>query len=444
MDWDALIRFLSLRDANTRVVMLGIVPLGLAAGVIGSFAVLRRRALLGDAVAHAALPGVCVAFLLAGGKHFATLLLGAIVFGVLSAGLVSLLRSWTRVKDDALLAMVIGGSFGLGAVMLKPIQRSAGGSAAGLEGFIFGKAASMVRADAITIGIACAVVLAIAILLYKELKLLCFDEEYGASQGWRVRTLDLILMLAICICVVAGLPAVGVVLMVALLVIPAVTARMWTDRLGIMLLLAGVLGVACSAVGVALSASLKGASMIAGGWPTGPLIVIVAAIAFVLSVFIAPRRGVLANALRRWRFRRKVTLQHLLRSLFEREELGEPGWPARAEASTIQRAMRLGLIEHGAGGELALTDSGRTEAARVVRAHRLWELFLIQQVDIAPDHVDRDADELEHVLSPELLARLEDRLRAEGRFPLADSPRAAAAIPISPHAIAPVAESVKA
>lgn len=295
-----LARFASLQDANTRTVALGTCALGVACGVVGCLATLRRRALLGDAVAHAALPGVCAAFFLVQTRSFAALMIGALVFGALAAGLVALVRAWTRVREDAAIGIAIGSFFGLGVVWSGLISRRPEGAAAGLDGFIFGKAASMTGADAAAVCAVAAASLAVVALLYKEFKALAFDEEFSAAQGWPTFALDLLVMALVCACTVAGLPAVGVVMVVALLVIPPAAARCWTDRLGLMLVLAGGMGMLAAAVGVGLSAALpapRGA--LTRGWPTGPLIVLVAAAFFVFGALFSPRRGALAQMRRR-------------------------------------------------------------------------------------------------------------------------------------------------
>lgn len=450
------LRLITLQDANTRVVMLGAAVLGLACGVIGLFAMLRKRALAGDAVAHAALPGVCAAYFIVGERHFPALLLGALVFGLLAAAFIAMVRSLTRVKEDAATAIAIGAFFGLGIAMSRIIQNQPGGNRAGLDHFLFGKAASMVMADARLITWVAIAVLAIVALLFKELKLLCFDRAFaqslwgGGSAAWRTHALDLLLMGLIAVCTVVGLPAVGVVLMVGLLVIPAAAARFWTDRLTPMTLLAGGIGLMSGLLGVAASAALPTpAGMLSRGWPTGPMITLVAVAIFAASLLAAPRRGVLAEIARRARVRHRVSTQNVLRAMYE--DLERRGKLAVATATPVsarvggtplgwRRAAAQGLVAAATevrvpselGPTFTLTRYGLAEAAKVVRAHRVWELFLTEQASIAPDHVDRDADEIEHVLPHDLIERLEQRLREQGRLPNAP-------VPESVHPIGPAA-----
>jgi len=346
------------------------------------------------------------------------------------------------VKEDAAIAVAVGGFFGLGIVLSRLAQNSPEGNKAGLDGFIYGKAASMIASDARLIAwVAGGALLGVA-LLYKELKVLSFDRDFAQAQGWPTLALDLLVMGLICVVTVAGLPAVGIVLIVALLVIPPAAARFWTDRLGTMLVLAGAIGLGAGVLGTAVSATAPvPAGMLSRGWPTGPAIVLCAGAAFLASLLAAPRRGVVAGALRRVGLRRRIQLQNLLRAMHEAAEgspgaLFEPGvelmlergWSPSRVRAVVRRARRAGLVEPpGADdpgrGPLRLTEAGARAAASVVRAHRQWELFLIEHADIAPDHVDRDADQIEHVLPPDLLRTLEERLAASGR----------ATVPVSPH-----------
>jgi manganese/zinc/iron transport system permease protein len=441
------LRLIFLQDANTRTVLAGTTLLGVAAAVVGTFASLRRRSLVGDAVAHAALPGVCGAYLLVGDRHFGALMAGALVCGILAALFIAAVRAFTRVKEDAAIAIAIGGFFGVGIVLSRLVQNAPGGDRAGLDGFIFGKAASMVSGDAKLIAVAAAAVVGLSLLLYKEFKLLCFDRAFAAGLGWPTFLLDLLLMTLVCVCTVAGLPAVGAVLMVALLVIPGVAARFWTDRLSTLLVLAGAIGGLSGFAGTVLSDTLPApAGTLARGWPTGPVIVLVAAVLFTVSLLAAPRRGLVADLVRRVSLRRRIALHHVLRDVYETlERQGDftAAWRPEtlgrdATGRTLGRARRAGLVAHAAGGYV-LTLEGRCEAARIVRAHRLWELFLIEQADIAADHVDRDADEIEHVLPASVIAQLEARLAAAGRLPA--SLVAMPVVPASPHPIGPGDES---
>lgn len=428
-----LLRLLTLQDPNTRVALGGTALLGIASGVIGSLAVLRRRALIGDAVAHAALPGLWIAFYFLRERHFAGLLLGAAIAGTLGVLAITFLRRHTRIKEDAAIGIVLSVFFALGMCLARIIPAARRGNYAGLDNFIFGKAASMLREDVWAIAVVAAMVIFGVTLCFKELRLLCFDQGFAAAQGWPVTLLDLGLMLLLVICTVIGLPAVGVVLMAALLIIPGAAARFWTDRLSVMIVLAALFGCLAGLIGSSLSALYAHIS-------TGPAVVLAATAIFLVSMLLAPRRGLVADIARRTSLRRKIGRQNLLRALYELTEQAPAAPPTLAFDAVVAarswlpgevrrqlaRAQRLHLVESSDGG-CVLTPAGREAALRIVRAHRLWETFLVEQAAIAADHVDRDADHLEHVLSPEIIRQLEERLSEQGRLPR-DLP-----VPPSPH-----------
>lgn len=292
---------------NTRVVLIGVSLLGASAGVVGCFAVLRGRALTGDTLAHAALPGLCVAFLIVGELSLPAMLLGALVSGVLGLGVISLLLRWTRIKEDAALGIVLGTFFGAGVVLSSLIQHT-GGSRAGLESYIFGKTAGILVADVVLIALLALACMVVLLLFYKEFKLVAFDSGFGRVQGWPTGRLDLLLMVLIAAVVVVGLPMVGVVMMAALIILPGAAARFWTNRLTTMLLLAAAFGMCMGIVGATVSASVE-------RLPAGPAIILSGTGIFLFSMLLAPRRGVLARFIMHRRFRRELadkSKRHLL------------------------------------------------------------------------------------------------------------------------------------
>lgn len=429
---------------NTQTVLIGVTLLGIACGVIGSFAVLRRRALVGDAIAHAALPGVCVAYFVVGERSLPAFLLGALCFGLLGVLCLGLIKRFTRVKDDAATAIVLSSFFGLGLVLTRIVQNQPSGNRAGLDTFLFGKAAGMVNADVLLVGGVSAAAVLCVVVLFKEFLLISFDGSFAQAGGLRGGSvaqvcLDFLMMALLCLVTAAGLPAVGVVLVVALLTIPAAASRFWTDRLGVMIALSAAFGAAAGGVGVALSASATRLS-------TGPLITLAAVVVFVVSLLFGTRRGIVRAWIQRRRMRHRVVQENLLRALYELDEFkgneaatlaGElamkRSWSSAVLEREVRRAESQGLVtrvrERDGGVVVTLTPAGAACAAEVVKAHRLWELYLIDGASIAPDHVDRDADAVEHVLPPELVSRLESKLRAEGRLP--------EQLPTSPHTIVP-------
>jgi manganese/zinc/iron transport system permease protein len=278
-----------LTSANAITVMIGLSLLGLACGTVGTFAVLRRQALVSDALAHAALPGVCIAYLIGGSRNFTLLLLGAVTAGLLGVWLISFIHHHSRIKEDAAIGIVLSGAFGLGITLSRLIQNDPSRSQAGLEDFIFGKAANLLWSDTITIGLAMLVTLLTVTMLFKELALVCFDREFASLQRFPVRLLDMLLMALICLCTAAGLPAVGAVLVSALLIFPASTARLWTDRIATMVLLAGGFGLLSALSGAVISIAAPMPSYGAlSGLPTGPVVTLCCTALFVTSALIAP------------------------------------------------------------------------------------------------------------------------------------------------------------
>ena len=281
---------------NEALVLQGASLLGASSGVIGCFAVLRRRALTGDALSHATLPGLCLGFLVAGQAGMLALLSGAAISGVLGIGIIAGLRRWTRIKDDAAIGIVLSVFTGLGVVLLSVVQGRPRGGQAGLDSFIFGKTAGMIWQDAVWITILALATLLIVVVAFKEFKLVAFDPGFARVQGWPAFAVDFVLMLLIVVAIVIGLPAAGVLMMAALLVIPGAAARFWTERLHVMLLLAGLFGMASGAAGTFLT-------MIFVKAPTGPTIILVASLIFLVSLLFAPRRGVIARSLERRQLR---------------------------------------------------------------------------------------------------------------------------------------------
>src|SRR5688572_7947414 len=285
---------------NTLVVLAGVSLLGATSGVIGAFAVLRKRALTGDARSHAALPGLCIAFLLLRERNLIAMLIGALASGVLGIAIISALSRWTRVKDDASIGAVLSVFFGLGIVLLKIIQNMEGvGSKAGLNSYIFGKTAGMTAGDVYVILGAALLCLGLIILFYKEFQLVSFDGDFARSLGWPVYAIDLLLMSLVAAAVVIGLPNVGVVLISALLIMPGAAARFWTDRLSYVLLFSGIFGFATGLVGTLLSAYFE-------QLPAGPIIVLTGTTVFLVSMLFGSRRGIIARLIEHFRFQREL------------------------------------------------------------------------------------------------------------------------------------------
>lgn len=439
IDWPSgseMWEVLTLQDHAVRQAFLSLLVLGGVGGIVGTFLLLRRRSLLSDTVSHCTLPGIAAAYLIAeaaggDGKSLPYLLAGASVSGLLGMGAVNLIRSHTRVKDDAALAIVLSVFFGLGMALLVIIQQLPLGNAAGLSRFIYGKAASLTRADSALIGQGSGIVAVIAMLFFKELRLLCFDADFAKVQGWPVRGLDLLLMALVTAITVIGLQAVGLLLIVALLIIPSAAARFWTDRLSSSVVVAAIIGAASGGSGVWASAVLP-------KLPAGAIIVLAAVFAFGISFIFGKQRGLLRKWLEYRRLCHRINVQHLLRAIYEQAEASsdpQPGDPVPLKAplalallmqtnhwnpqyvKQLQRAARRDhLLAEALPGQIQLTAEGRRRAREGTRNHRLWELYLLNYADVAPQHIHHNADGIEHIVEPEIVDRLEQLLASQPYF----------------------------
>lgn len=347
---------------NTAIVLMGAGLLGANAGLVGSFAVLRRRSLMGDALAHASLPGLCLAFLALGERSLPAMQLGALVTGVLGVLIVAGLRRVGRIKEDAAIGIVLSVFFGVGVVLVRIIQnQTATGSKAGLDSYIYGKTAGMIASDVMFIAGVSLFCLVVVTLLFKEFGVESFDPAFARAQGWPTVALDILLTTLIAVTVVIGLPAVGVVLMAALLILPAAAARFWTDRLGHMVVIATALGLLTGTVGTGISARYS-------GLPAGPVIVLVGSALFAASMLFAPRRGAIARIVGQRRVRRRVAEQRLLRMLYDvRDEKGliagddlarRHGLSSAEARHWIATAARRGFVQVAASGQARLTGEG--------------------------------------------------------------------------------------
>lgn len=420
---------LTLHAHNTRVVVLTTALLGAGSGVIGSLLLLRKRSLMGDVLSHATLPGIVLAFALLSSaglaaKNLLPLLAGAMLSGLAGVGVMVAIRRTTKLRDDVAMGIVLSVFFGIGVVILQMVRELP--DSAGLGSFIYGKTASIITADFIGIGIVSLIVLGIVLLLGKELVLLCFDDGFAAAQGWPVAWLDVLLLALVTLMTVAGLQSVGLVLVIAFLIIPAAAARFWTSRVGRMMAIAAGIGALSGWVGASASAAMPDA-------PAGAVIVLASAAAFGISLIAGPR-GVWRRQMELARLRDRVGRQHLLRSIFEILEqpastpvnrpvalddlLEKRSWTPRELRRLLKKARRHGSTEPtGNGGFVLLSEAGFGEAARITRNHRLWEIYLIRHADIAPSHVDRDADMVEHILGPEMVRQLERELEPSALLP---------------------------
>ncbi len=358
-------------DYTLMVVGLGSTLLGLVSGVLGSFAVLRKQSLLGDAISHAALPGICLGFLVTMDKSPIFLVLGAIFTGWVGAFLVSLIVKNTVLKQDAALGVILSVFFGFGLVLLTLIQSIPAASQSGLESFLFGSAATLLKSDVIVMSVLGLIVLSLTSIFWKEFKLISFDTEFAATLGLPTSKLDLFLNTLIVISIVIGLQTVGVVLMSALIIAPAAAARQWTDKLAHMVLLSGFFGALSGCIGAMLSATIP-------NLPTGPTIVITISVFVFISLLFAPNRGLVWGYIRHLKDRNNIRAKTMLANLrLFSERDTDPFYPHELSALTAigrgpaKKAMaelhEQGFVVNPEGNLWGLTESGLA-ASKLVEA----------------------------------------------------------------------------
>jgi manganese/zinc/iron transport system permease protein len=384
---------------NSALVALGAALLGAAAGGVGTFLLLRRRALVSDAISHSALPGVAGAFLVMAafggdGRWLPGQLLGAALTGGLGLWLIDRAVRRTRLAEDAAIGVTLSSFFGAGVVLLTVIQGLTWGKAAGLEGFLLGSAAGMLQSEALAIAgcglLGCALIFA----LRRPLVLISFDPGFARAAGVPLVATDLAMMAVALMITVVGLKVAGVVLIVALLIIPAAAARFWTEDVGTMALIAALIGAIAGHVGASLSAA-------GPGLPTGPLIVLTAAAIFAASLALAPRRGAAAGLAARGAFRVRLARHRGLMALARGADA-----PDRASTRALKRA---GWIDHAG----AATPQGRAAAADALHDEARWTVARRDDDALAALH--HSLRPIEEALSAQAITAIDRRLAAEAK-----------------------------
>ena len=290
-------------DHTFRTVALGCSLLGMVSGILGCFAVLRKQSLLGDAVSHASLPGVCLAFLFTNVKETEVLLFGALVTGVICIGLIQLIQNYTKIKFDSALALILSVFFGLGLVLLSYLNKLPGANKSGLNKFIFGQASTFIKRDVNVIFITGIILLVIIVLFWKEFKLVSFDSDFAKTLGFPSKKIEILISILIVATVIIGIQAAGVILISAMLISPAVAARQWTDKLSVMVILSAIFGGISGFFGTLISISQE-------NLPTGPIIVVIISLIVLFSILFSNKRGIIFKIIRNNQ-KRKLNLAKL-------------------------------------------------------------------------------------------------------------------------------------
>ena len=378
---------------NATLVSVGAALLGVSAGVTGTFLFLRKRALVSDAISHATLPGVAIAFMVmtalgADARNLPGLLVGSAASALVGLLAVQWLSTRTRLSEDAAIGAVLSVFFGFGIVLLTVIQTMATAGQAGLEDLLLGSTAGMLFADAVLIAVGGAIALLLVILFRRPMTMAAFDPEFARASGINLDRTDVITMGLVMGVTVIGLKIVGLILIVALLIIPPVAARFWTDRADHVTVIAGALGGVSGYVGAAISAS-------APNLPTGPIIVLTAFALFVASFLFAPARGLVAAAWRHRQFQRGLHIRQGLLSLAQGQPIYEP--------MTIRLLQAQGL----ARADGVVTEDGKARAARALRDETRWEVARrIPEFELAAAQYD-GFTQIEDVLTPDQIAAID-------------------------------------
>ncbi len=310
-----LLMFDILNNGVVRVVLMGTLLLGIASGALGVFTLLKKQALIGDAVSHSTLPGVVLMFVFTLSKDVSTLLIGAAISAAVSMLLMTFIKKFSKVQNDAILALVLSSFFGFGRFLISLVSRNPEFSKAKLDDFIFGSAATIIERDVVTLVIVAMIVLVIITVIWKRLKLQIFNDEFYKSLGFSSILIEFLMSFMTILVIVIGIRTVGVILMSALLITPGLAARQWSDKLSINVLMSSLFGALAALLGTLYSVTYE------GGMPTGPVIVIVGTLIAITSILFAPKKGIIAKEIKRINHRKNILKYKEIIHMYENKTL---------------------------------------------------------------------------------------------------------------------------
>ena len=401
---------------NLKYVLFGILLIAIAAAIIGTFTFLSKRSLVSDTISHSVLPGIAIAFLVVGEKDIVALIIGAFLSGWLSMICINAIVNHTKLSEDTAIALVLSVFFGFGILLLVSIQHSNNGQQSGLDHFIFGKAAALVGRDLKIFATICLVVIAAVSLTFKELKILIFDKTFAQSIGFPVRKLEITLEILIILTIVSGIQAIGIILTAAMLITPVAIGMFWTQKLNRLLFLSILFNSIAGITGVYISYFMP-------RMPTGPWIVIALSVLLFFSFLFGKYNGLLGRFVVHQRNRLSVLQENILKTFYKCGEADGIYQKFRAKDDllkvrffeTFRLSWGLFLLKQKQcltyrDHHWSLTEAGLRKATRIVKLHRLWELYLMEYVDILDDHVHYNAEVIEHLITPEIEAELEQKM----------------------------------
>lgn len=427
-------------DPILRAPTIGSMLMCLGASLVGVIVFLRKQSLIGESLSHAAYPGVIIGVIISGLLQLddrqeiviALLIMGgASITALVGLGCIQWLEKGLNVRSDSALCFILSAFFGFGLTLASQVQFSFSYLYRKAQVYLYGQAATMTDIHIWVYGVLALMIIFVIAVFYKEIQTIVFNRDYAKSLGMNVRMIDAIFFTLTVLAVVIGIRSVGVVLMSAMLICPAVAARQYTNKLSVMFILAGFFGLASGYLGNYFSVVTSNYfdnlyPRLRLALPTGPIIVLVASIICLLSLLIAPERGLLLRMVRIARFRYRCICENLLKAMWR---FGAIQTVSFRQIAHYQSASRLylhfvlwrlvsnGWIEKTAKHSYKLTKEGEIWAANIVRLHRLWEVYLVDYLGIGSEKVHLNAEEMEHVLTPELESELTLLLKDPKRDP---------------------------
>lgn len=407
-------------DPIFRGPMLGSLLMSLSASLVGAITFVRRKSLVGEALAHATFPGVAIGVLLAGWLFpdsdaiaFLFILIGAFIASLIGQCVIEKMLTWKQ-KPDVTLCYVLSGFLGLGVLLASFMQQSHVIGYQKIQLFFYGQAATMTDLHVYIYGILALCVLLVIIVLNRPIKAVCFDpifsESIGIKRMWMIQCCSFLLSLAI----VIGIRSVGVVLITGMLIAPAVAAKCFTEKFSHFLTVSAFVGMVSSLVGNYLTSIGVVQGEVAHYLPTGPSVVVIAALIAFFALVFSPKKGVLIKAIRQWHFQRSCILENLLKAFWRREErsicfkeifMWKVAGPVTLYAA-LRKLLKQGWLQKTDSKHYILTEDGRKKAAYIVRLHRLWELYLAEHLEDSLEHIHHSAEEMEHLITPDIEEKL--------------------------------------
>ncbi len=387
--------------------LIASITIGISCGLIGTYIMLRRMSLIGDALAHAVLPGVVISFIIAG-KSEVTLFFGAVAAGILTVLLIGFVNRNSRIKEDTSIGIIFTGAFALGILLVSQLKQVH----IDLSSYLFGDVLGVSSGDIILSGVIMFIIILVITLFYKQLLITSFDPTMAMTIGISTTFVHYMLMTLLSMSIVAGLQSVGVILIIAMLITPPATAYLLSDNLKKILIISSVLGMISSVIGLYLSYHFNFAS--------GASIVLVAVVIFLLTFLFSPKEGVVTKLIRRMESSKQVLADDVIKLVYRIREgsskteiFDKISNSLGVSASKIKPAIKI-LITNGfiseSNGSFNITQEGSKYALKLIRKHRLWETYITKEHVTGMEHIHPEAEKIEHLLPEELVNELDEEL----------------------------------